>query len=973
MRITVRILVVALLAFATSLQAITYLVPSDRDLVKRAEAIIIATAVESHAELDATGGVVTIAALHVERTLKGRIGDTIDLTEPGGSVGEISTMIPGSPRYEAGKRYLIFLMHNNRGQWATYGFGLGRFEFVDDLHGRTIVTRGDTAEGLFGFEEGTWAPHRELLRGGPEFVTFVATMAASNAAPARTDYVIDPSQVVFASFPEFRPRAAAFISLAAFGRPDYLVSGNFRWQSPNVTFDFCCSISNFQPGLDGPGALAAATANWHNAGAGINYGSASSENTSATGGLPGLGRGFFDSQNAVLFNDPFGDFAASGVPSGVVGIGGISKTAGTYKLADNVTYNNTTEGDVVIANSATLSGVSQTTFVLVLTHELGHTLGFRHSDGTNDPNSPANGQHCNASTSPCADPGSAVMASTVFSSLSGLKQWDLDAAQTVYGSGPVCTAPAISGQPIGVTINSGQQTTLTVTATGTSPTYQWYIGNPPSTTTTAPNGTSSQLTVSPTTTTTYWVKVSGCSTSVNSNAATVTVNPPACTPPSAGTPTATPSSIQSGQSSTLAVTATGTGPLSYQWFIGATPVGTGSSISVSPTATTTYFVRVTGQCSPVSDSQTVTVTVASCVAPSASTPNASPSSITAGQTSTLTANVSGTGPFTYQWFNGATLIGTTVSINVTPTVTTSYFVRVTGPCGSPSDSPTVTVTVAACVPPSTSSPNASPSSITSGQSSTLTVNVSGTAPFSYQWFSGTPANPTFIGSGTSISVNPTVTTSYFVRVTGPCGSPSDSPTVTVTVTTCTAVSITTQPSSATITPGSSTTLSVIAAGTAPISYQWYQGTSGDTSHPINNATGSSVTVTPATTTSYWVHVSNSCNAIGVNSTAAVVTLSTTCTSPTITTQPASVSAPLATVATLKVVATGTGLHYQWYKGVRSDISNKVGTDSDTFATGPLLETASYWVRVTNDCGSSTDSNAAVITPGAPLRGRAVRH
>jgi hypothetical protein len=79
------------------------------------------------------------------------------------------------------------------------------------------------------------------------------------------------------------------------------------------------------------------------------------------------------------------------------------------------------------------------------------------------------------------------------------------------------------------------------------------------------------------------------------------------------------------------------------------------------------------------------------------------------------------------------------------------------------------------------------------------------------------------------------------------------------------------------------------------------------------------------------------------------------------------------VATLKVVATGTGLHYQWFKGAKGDVSTKVGTDSDTFITRPVLETASYWVRVTNDCGSTTDSNAATVTPAPPLRGRAVRH
>jgi len=201
-------------------------------------------------------------------------------------------------------------------------------------------------------------------------------------------------------------------------------------------------------------------------------------------------------------------------------------------------------------------------------------------------------------------------------------------------------------------------------------------------------------------------------------------------------------------------------------------------------------------------------------------------------------------------------------------------------------------------------------------------------------------------------------------------------------TTCTQASIITHPSFVTILPGTSTALSVVAAGTLPITYQWYTGTSGNTSQPIPNATTSSVTVTPVTTiTAYWVHVANSCNTIGVNSVTGVVTLSATCPSPTIEKQPLSLSAGFSTIATLKIeakhTATGTGipgspLHYQWYKGVKGDISAKVGTDSDTFITNPVSVTTSYWVRVSEECISSIDSNAAIVTPTFPPRSRAER-
>ena len=45
------------------------------------------------------------------------------------------------------------------------------------------------------------------------------------------------------------------------------------------------------------------------------------------------------------------------------------------------------------------------------------------------------------------------------------------------GSGATVTAPAISGQPASATINSGGTSTMTLTASGTTPTFQWYRGN----------------------------------------------------------------------------------------------------------------------------------------------------------------------------------------------------------------------------------------------------------------------------------------------------------------------------------------------------------------------------------------------------------------------------------------------------------------------------------------------------------------
>lgn len=983
MRILIRLSIVFCLAAATSLQAITYIVPTDRDLVKRAEAIVIATAVESHSELRDGGRLVTVATLQVDRVIKGNVtGNSVELVEMGGAVGDRVMIIPGSPRYEPGTRYLVFLRTNQFGERVTYGFGLGKFEFTSDIAGRTLLSRGTEKE-IFGFEESDWSAHVERLRAATEFINFVETVTKSDG-PARMDYFLDRSSVVLRTFPEFLPRATAFTPIAESTRPDYMLAGNYRWQTPTATFVYCCS-PNFEPGFNGPTDVSSAMGNWNGAGAGVNYSLGAVDDTANKGFTAS------DCKNAILFNDPNNEI------TGAAAIGGIS-TTGTictpppgqpsgpfsYSLPDGNTYSKTLEVDVVVGKSIS---TNEATFIGVLTHELGHTLGFRHADGTSDPLSPQNGHPCVA-PSPCAGQGQAIMASVVAFNLSTLQQWDLDAVQTVYGSGPVCTPPSITSQPSGVTITAGQSTTLSVTAAGTSPTYQWFIGTAPSTATPAPSGITNQLTVSPSTTTNYWVRVSGCSTSVDSRTVTVTVNQPTCTPPSAPAPTATPSSISSGQSSTLTVNPTGTSPFTYQWFVGssgntANPINgqTNSSVSVSPTTTTSYWVRVTGQCAPAADSPATTVTVGTCAPPFAPTPTASPSSIAPGQSSTLTASPTGTGPFTYQWFTGASgdqsnpiPSATNSFTTVSPNVTTTYWVKVTGQCAPPSNSPATTVTVT-CSP--ISGVSALPSTINVGQSSTLSVSTTGSGPFTFIWYRGSlgdVSNP--IANTSSTIVSPTTNTSYWVHVTAPCGSQDTNVTVFVNAP-CVPSSITTHPAFATIAPGASATLSVVAAGTAPISYQWYTGTSGNTNSPIPNATNASVTVSPTVTTSYWVHVANSCNTVGNNSTTAVVTVSATCPAATITTQPASVNAPIGSAATLHVDATvtGTTIHYQWYKGAKGDLSTKVGTDSPTFNTDTVAVTASYWVRLASACNNLTftDSNAAVVTAIGTPKGRAVRH
>ena len=172
--------------------------------------------------------------------------------------------------------------------------------------------------------------------------------------------------------------------------------------------------------------------------------------------------------------------------------------------------------------------------------------------------------------------------------------------------------------------------------------------------------------------------------------------------------------------------------------------------------------------------------------------------------------------------------------------------------------------------------------------------------------------------------------------------------------------ITRQPQSQMIGPGQTALMIVEVTGTEPFTYQWYQGTTGDTAHPIAGATLPFYT-TPAltNTTSYWVRVSNGYPPAADSNTA---TIAVERVPPAITTQPRSQTIVSGQTVTLFVAATGTPpLTYQWYRGISGNLSNPISGATESSYTTPALITTSYWVRVSNAFSPPADSATATIT------------
>jgi YD repeat-containing protein len=530
--------------------------------------------------------------------------------------------------------------------------------------------------------------------------------------------------------------------------------------------------------------------------------------------------------------------------------------------------------------------------------------------------------------------------------------------------------PTIVTQPQSQTINAGTTATLTVSTDLTGMQYQWYRGAAGDTSNPEPglagSGQTSTLNVIPSATTTYWVRVTGCTatgltpTTRDSQAATLTI----CAIPSISTQ---PSSIwMTTANTTLTVAAAGT-ELVYQWYQGpsgntSAPLGTAASLTVSPSQTTDYWVRVSGRCGTAVNSATAKVSVKPSIT---AQPVGGP--IMSGTTRTLTVTASGT-ELTYKWYlrTGVTteISGATSSSYTPPSITadTTYMVRVSSGIAYIDSSD---VTFQLCITPNAKWGTGNPAQVAKGASFTLIAGLNAGETANFKWYRGTTvgdvANSTLVSSSSNSYPVSSLqsTTSYWVRAWNE-GSVCTSDTPLRTVNVC-VPTIVTSPQSIMINPSASTTLTVTTDLTG-MQYQWYRGAAGDTSQPLSGHTVSGMTsslvVTPSATSSYWVRVTGCPSPLTPVSTDSAVATVSICQPPQITVQPQPSTSDKNVNVPITVTATGTGLHYQWYEGAAGDMTTPVGTDSSTYTYATTVSKR-FWVRVTGSCSPVANSTDAL--------------
>ena len=342
--------------------------------------------------------------------------------------------------------------------------------------------------------------------------------------------------------------------------------------------------------------------------------------------------------------------------------------------------------------------------------------------------------------------------------------------------------------------------------------------------------------------------------------------------------------------------------------------------------------------------------------------NESNSTICQGQSVTLTSTVTYGNYYTYDWYAGGTLFSHAANVTVSPTSTTSYTLAIRDSCGNIDNNNTVSISV--------NTPSTAPTSITAsattvcaGTNVTLTRSggTLGTGA-TWQWYSAS-CGGTSVGTGNSISVAPTTTTTYYVRAEGACGSTTCA---SVTITVNPVPVLTTSPTSQTICSGGATNigLSSNVSGTT-YSYTVSQsanvsgGASGTTSPIAQTLTYSGTTSGTATYT--ITPTANSCVGTAQN---VVVTVNP---KPTITPSPASqiICNGGSTSISLSSNVAGTSISWTASQSGVSGASAGTGTSiAQTLSnSGTTAGTATYTISGTaNSCTGSTVNVVVTVNP-----------
>jgi len=337
------------------------------DLAADADAIVTGhvTRIVSHWDPQ-IAQIVTTIAIAVDDLLKGELDDhEVVITQPGGTIGTVGSWMDGSPEFEVGEKVLVFLAEQPDGSVRVLHLYLGKYSIQpDEWTGGELAVRDPNPAGVHVLP----GPRGELQRPGPDasdLHDFKARIAR-NAYRYKLGKRLSAERMQAAIAPEVSQPAHAF---KFYPEPA-------RWWEPDIGQPV--SVKTYVTGeplapTKGFDQIRAAMSAWSTVpGSSFRY---SDGGTTTSLGIT------MDGVNAVSFRDPLGQ-----IGSGGWGCRGILAVGGHFfvrqgRIVNGQAFNRIVEADLITNTGWFGCGFYEDfeNFSEVLTHEMGHMLGFDHS------------------------------------------------------------------------------------------------------------------------------------------------------------------------------------------------------------------------------------------------------------------------------------------------------------------------------------------------------------------------------------------------------------------------------------------------------------------------------------------------------------------------------------------------------------------------------------------------------------------
>ncbi len=426
----VGVFIVAFAAIAPAAFATTFIVPVDEELIEKSGAIVTGVITSARAVEGERGYAETFYEVAVDRVLKGplRAKSVVTINSPGGSTEERFTVVHSAAHFAIGDAVLLFLVRHHGG-WTPTDLTLGKFRFLTTSKGYGVAVRD--ADDVVGWDRDGKA-HREKLRLEPEFLAFIADRVAGRKANpnyqvATDDFSATASDKGRPQVPDLFDAPATTYSLSMLKCDLQRFPGRWDTLRMNAGIPFFKNAAQNAAGLGDGGIILiqSALGAWTNdcgSAVNISYGGTRSE-VKADDGF-----------NMIVFNDPNGDIAESWNGTGAIAVT-FSVGFGTHTF-DGVEFVNLLDSDTVFQDG--FPG-NHPFMEEALTHEIGHSIGFRHADKHYIPSCTApvceitcTETACDPAVEECSS--AAVMTASLSSSTNdfALQPWDQHAAGKLY-------------------------------------------------------------------------------------------------------------------------------------------------------------------------------------------------------------------------------------------------------------------------------------------------------------------------------------------------------------------------------------------------------------------------------------------------------------------------------------------------------------------------------------------------------------